>query len=82
MPEAERLLTLALCQSETQVRVEAALYNGVVPRLPAGTEVDLVSVDGLSVDVHVFSNDSAEMRATITEKLRKLVCVDVDVVFS
>ncbi len=82
VPEAERRLTLQLCESETQCRVEAALFNGVVPKLGYGTEVDLVSVSGLSVDVHIFSNDSSETRSFIIEKLRKLVCSELEVVFS
>ena len=81
VPDAEHRLTLQLCESETWTRVEAALFNGVVPQLAPGTGVDLIAVHGLTVNLHVYAGDYPELRATITERLRKLVCSDLEVTF-
>ncbi|MCP4004696.1 MAG: hypothetical protein GY725_10910 [bacterium] len=82
IPEAERRLSLQWCQSETLARVEAALYSGVVPKLAFGIDVDLISVDGLTVDLHLLGSANEEIRAFIREKLRRLVCSDLEIRFS
>ena len=66
---------------ETFRRVETALFGSIAARLPAGTRVDLVSVDGLRIELHLGANDRPEVRALIAERLMKLVCSELEVVF-
>jgi len=63
-------------------RVEATLFGSIVARLPAATELELVSVAGLRVELHVARGDSPELRALVAERLRKVVCGELEVVFS
>jgi bacterioferritin-associated ferredoxin len=62
-------------------RVETALFGSIASRLPPHTDLDLVSVHGLRVEVHLRSNDLPEVRALVAERLRKLVCSELEVVF-
>jgi bacterioferritin-associated ferredoxin len=62
-------------------RVETALFGSIAARLPPGTRVDLVSVDGLRVELHLAGNDRPEVRALLAERLMKLVCSELEVVF-
>lgn len=71
----------ALCQSETQRQIEGALYGGIVPKLPAGSRVEIIWVEGLQLELQVTPELEAELRALITDKLRKVVCPDLEVVF-
>jgi len=66
---------------EAYRRVETALFGGIAARLPPGTRVELVSVDGLRVELHVAANDLPEVRALVAERLMKLVCSELEVVF-
>jgi len=62
-------------------RVETALFGSIAARLPPGTRVDLVSVEGLRVELHLAANDRPEVRALVAERLAKLVCAELEVVF-
>lgn len=81
LPEAIRRENHRRCESEALRRVEQALFGSISARLPPGTEVDLVSVAGLRVDLHVSSGDSPELRALVAERLCKIVCGELEVVF-
>ena len=59
-----------------------ALFGSIAARLPAPTQVELISVDGLRVELHLSRNDLPEVRALIGERLRKLVCHELEVVFA
>ncbi|MFI5314821.1 MAG: (2Fe-2S)-binding protein [Myxococcota bacterium] len=67
--------------AETLRRVETALFGSISARLPPATLVELVSVDGLRVELHLAVNDLPEVRALIADRLRKLVCAEIEVVF-
>ena len=71
----------ALCQSETTRHVEGSLYGAVVPELPAGSRVEIIWVEGLRVELQVTPEPNPELRALIADKLKKLVCPDLEVVF-
>jgi bacterioferritin-associated ferredoxin len=64
-------------------RVESALFVNVLPRLPAGTQVELLEMDGLRVLLQLGkANDTETLRALIAERLAKLVCAELEVRFS
>jgi bacterioferritin-associated ferredoxin len=65
----------------TQVRVEDAVYRGIAPRLAPQTDVQLIAVEGLRVDLHLRGHDGADLQQRIRELLRKLVCADLEVAF-
>jgi bacterioferritin-associated ferredoxin len=67
--------------SETLRRVETALFGSIAARLPPPTHVELVSVDGLRVELHLAANDLPEVRALIVDRMQKLVCAELEVVF-
>jgi NifU-like protein len=71
----------ALCRDETQRRVEASLDFGVLPSLARGHFVELVALDGLRVDLHLEPRRDAELETWIADRLRKLVCSDLEVWF-
>jgi len=77
-----RVANRARCRSESERRIEASLYMAIVPKLPAGTRVELVCVEGLRIDLHITPSNDATLQALIQEKLRKLVCQDLEIVFS
>jgi NifU-like protein len=79
--EATRRANRARCVSETMRRVEAALFGAIAARLPADVEVELVSVEGLRVELHLARGDRPEIRALVAERLCKLVCTELQVVF-
>lgn len=81
VPETVRRANRALNASEALRRVETALL-GIAGRLPPPTEVELLSVDGLRVELRLPRNDLPELRALIKERLCKLVCPELEVVFS
>lgn len=81
VPKLERMENRIVCRDETMQRIEASLYTGIVPGLAAGTEVDLVAVNGLTVHLHI-SPDAPDVRKILAAKLRKYVCEDLEIVFS
>jgi bacterioferritin-associated ferredoxin len=80
VPESLRRANRARNAAEALRRVETALL-GVAARLPPPTEVELRSMDGLRVELHLARNDLPELRALIRERLCKLVCTELEVVF-
>ena len=81
LPESVRRANRMRGEAEALRRVESVLYGGIVARLPPGAEVELVSVAGLCAELHVARGDSPELRALLTERLQKLVCVELEVRF-
>jgi NifU-like protein len=81
VPKRERLENALVCRSETMRRIEGSLSSAVVPKLPEGTELDLVSVRGLQVALHLRPDDDPALRELIAEKLKKLVCADLEICF-
>jgi bacterioferritin-associated ferredoxin len=81
VPESVRRANRARNTAETLRRVETALFGSIVARLPPPTQVELVSVDGLRVDLHLAANDLPEVRALIVDRLRKLVCGELEIAF-
>jgi NifU-like protein len=68
-------------EAEALRRVDAVLFGSIVARLPPGTELELVSVAGLRVELHVAHGDAPELRALVAERLQKLVCPELEVLF-
>jgi NifU-like protein len=96
-PEIEELIALHLgrpwpeqrvrhnrraCHAASLQRVEAVLFQMIAPRLKPACEVELISLDGLCVELHLRGADSPALRDAIGERLRKLVCTDIAVRFS
>jgi bacterioferritin-associated ferredoxin len=81
LPESIRRANRLRGEAEALRRVEGVLFGSIVSRLPAGTQIELVSVAGLRVDLHVAQGDAPELRALVAERLRKLVCDELEVVF-
>jgi len=79
--ESVRRANRARNAAETLRRVETALFGSIAARLPPATQVELVSVDGLRAELHLAANDLPEVRALISERLRKLVCAELEVAF-
>ncbi len=79
--ESVRRANRARNAAETLRRVETALFGSIAARLPPATQVELVSVDGLRAELHLAAHDLPEVRALISERLQKLVCAELEVVF-
>ena len=79
--EGVRRVNRARNAAEAFRRVETALYGSIAARLPVGTRLELISVDGLRVELHAAAGDSPELRALVAERLAKLVCAELEVVF-
>jgi bacterioferritin-associated ferredoxin len=79
--ESVRRANRARVEAEALRRVEAALYGSVCARLPAAAQVELISVAGLRVELHFARGDAPELRALVAERLAKIVCGDLEVVF-
>lgn len=80
VPEAQARRNRAICQLESEKRIETAVYLGVAPKLPQPARLELLSVRGLRVDLHLNPCED-DLRALVTEELRKLVGGDLDVHF-
>jgi bacterioferritin-associated ferredoxin len=81
LPEPVRRANQKRCEAETLRKVDTALFVGIAGQLPPQTRLELVSVEGLRVSLHVSSGDTPELRARVADRLRKIVCADLDVVF-
>lgn len=81
LPESVRRANRARGEAEALRRVDAVLFGSIVARLPPGTELELVSVAGLRVELHVSHGDAPELRALVAERLQKLVCSELEVLF-
>ena len=69
------------CLDATRGRVERAVFQDLAMQLPAGTQLELVSVQGLSVELHLHGHAPAQVIQELTNRLRKLVCEDLRVCF-
>jgi len=81
VPDSVRRANRTRVEAEALRRVEGALYGSVCARLPPGTQIELISVSGLRVELHVARGDVPELRALVAERLAKLVCADLEVAF-
>jgi len=82
VPEGVRRANRARNASEALRRVETALFGSIAARLPPDARLELISVDGLRVELHASAADSPALRALVAERLAKLVCSELEVVFS
>ncbi len=69
------------CQEQSERRIANAVYGAIALQLPSGVSIELVAVRGLTVDLHVGGADKSACQR-IAERLRKMVCLDLLVVFS
>jgi len=76
----ERLENQAVCALETQSRVEGSLASHIEPKLEA-KGLKIVEVEAKGLDVTVILNHPAEPETAthIKDKLKKLVCPDLEV---
>ncbi len=81
VPDWARFDNRQTCAYETERRVEASIEFTVEPLLERGLFVELVSVDGLRVEVRLEPKRDPDIEAWISEKLRRLVCTDLEVLF-
>jgi bacterioferritin-associated ferredoxin len=81
VPDWARFENRQVCADETERRVEASIEFTVAPLLARGLFVELVAVDGLRVEVHLGPKRDPDVEAWISEKLRRLVCSDLEVLF-
>jgi len=76
----ERLENRLICKTETLCRIEGSLESAVEPKLQEmGVAIEEVEAHGLDITVHLsgpVDEDSVEM---IKNKLRKLVCADLNI---
>ena len=79
--ESVRRANRARNAAEAFRRVETALFGSIAARLPASAQLELISVDGLRVELHAVRGDTPELRALVAERLAKLVCAELEVVF-
>jgi bacterioferritin-associated ferredoxin len=80
-PEARVRESRRACHAASLVRIESVLFQLIASRLPAGTSVELVALDGLELELHLHGGDSPALRRAIEERLRKLVCPEIAVFF-
>lgn len=69
------------CQEGCERRIENAVYGALALRLPEDVTLELVSIQGLIVDLHLEGANKS-MQVRIAAKLRQIVCPDLLVVFS
>lgn len=69
------------CQEGCERRIANAVYGTLALRLPDGVKLELVSIQGLIVDLHL-EGAGKSLQARIATKLRQMVCMDLLVTFS
>ncbi len=67
------------CQQETERKLDGVLGSRVAPELPPGVEVELLRAEGLEVWIQLDGPDS--LQPEIRQRLRKLVCPELEVRF-
>ena len=77
---ARQLENRETCQRESERCVEACLAVHILPRLAPGVLLELVALRGLEVEMQLKGGD-ASLEAWIAERLRKLVCDDLQILF-
>lgn len=74
-----RLENRLVCEAETRARVEGSLDSLIRPRLAErGVTLELLAIRGLEVRVRLLPPGDAEAVRLVSEKLRKYVCVDLE----
>ncbi len=81
VPDWTRFDNRQACADETERRVEASIEFTLAPLLARGLFVELVAVAGLRVEVHLGPKRDPDIEAWVSEKLRRLVCTDLEVLF-
>jgi bacterioferritin-associated ferredoxin len=76
-PESRVRENRRACHAASLIRIESVLFHAVTPRLPAGTSLELISLDGLDLELHLAGEDTPALRESIAQRLRKLVCADI-----
>jgi bacterioferritin-associated ferredoxin len=69
------------CQEGCERRIANAVYGALALRLPEDVTLELVSIQGLIVDLHLEGANKS-MQVRVAAKLRQIVCPDLLVVFS
>lgn len=69
------------CQEGSERRIENAVHGALALRLPDYVTLELVSIRGLTVDLHLEGANKS-MQVRIADKLRQIVCPDLLVIFS
>ena len=82
VPAVTREVNRRTCSDETRLRIDAALELGPTRLVPPGASLELVSVEGLRVELLLRAARDPELERAIAERLRKLVCPDLEVVFA
>jgi bacterioferritin-associated ferredoxin len=80
-PEAQVRENRRAGYAASLTRVEAVLYQAIAPRLLPATDVELISLEGLQLELHLRGEDTPGVRESIAQRLRKLVCTDIAVRF-
>jgi bacterioferritin-associated ferredoxin len=81
-PEARARENRRAGHAASLIRIESVLFHAIAPRLPADTQLELVSLDGLELALHLHGQDSPALRQEIEQRLRKLVCAEIALRFS
>ncbi len=69
------------CQEDGERRVANAVHGTLALRLPDDVTLELVSIQGLTVDLHLEGANKS-MQVRLANKLRQIVCPDLLVIFS
>ena len=69
------------CQEGCERRIATAVYGALALRLPENVTLELVSIHGLTVDLHLEGANKS-MQVRLANKLRQIVCPDLLVIFS
>ena len=70
------------CAEQTRLRISDAVDLGPARMLPPGMSLELVCAEGLRVELLLTPRGSRALEGALTEKLRKLVCSELEVVFA
>ena len=82
VPTLTRETNRRTCAEETRHRISAALDLGPADMLPPGTSLELVCAEGLRVELRLTPPGGPALESALAEKLRKLVCGELEVVFA
>jgi len=75
-----RLENRLVCEAETRARVAGSIDSLIRPRLAErGIDLELRAIRGLEVRVRLLPGGDGEAARFVAEKLRKYVCVDLEI---
>ncbi len=69
------------CQEGCERRIANAVHGALALRLPENVTLELVSIHGLTVDLHLEGANKS-MQVRLANQLRQIVCPDLLVIFS